>query len=193
MSKRIMFVGPSGIGKTTLARFIESKYGIPFISGSMSGLMPDTKEMHHAEFLHQECGELINKDYQLLNLRNKLFKDKEIFVTDRSYVDLAAYFIYKQSTNIPECEIDTFLGICKDLTIQQCDLLIYLPLSMYNMKEWKMEDNHKRIQNRYYQTQMSDIMGNLLTQWNISSEIEVLVVPQLEFYDRIHMIMSRLD
>lgn len=191
--KRIMFVGPSGIGKTTLAKFIETKYGIPFISGSMSDLMPDTKEMHHAEFLHQECGKLINKDYQLLNLRNKLFKDKETFVTDRSYVDLAAYFIYKQSTNIPECEVDAFLDICKDLTVQQCDLLIYLPLSMYNMKEWLMEDNKKRIINRYYQAQMSDIMGNLLTQWSTLSVIDILVVPQLDFYDRIHMIMSRLD
>lgn len=191
--KRIMFVGPSGIGKTTLAKFIETKYGIPFISGSMSDLMPDTKEMHQAEFLHQECGELINKDYQLLNLRNKLFKDKETFVTDRSYVDLAAYFIYKQSTNIPECEVDAFLDICKDLTVQQCDLLIYLPLSMYNMKGWPMEDNKKRIINRYYQAQMSDIMGNLLTQWSTLSVIDILVVPQLDFYDRIHMIMSRLD
>lgn len=191
--KRIMFVGPSGIGKTTLAKFIETKYGIPFISGSMSDLMPDTKEMYHAEFLHQEYRELINKDYQLLNLRNKLFKDKETFVTDRSYVDLAAYFIYKQSTNIPECEVDAFLDICKDLTVQQCDLLIYLRLSMYNMKEWPMEDNKKRIINRYYQTQMSCIMGNLLTQWNISNKIDILVVPQLDFYDRIHMIMSRLD
>lgn len=191
--KRIMFVGPSGIGKTTLAKFIETKYGIPFISGSMSDLMPDTKEMHHAEFLHQECRELINKDYQLLNLRNKLFKDKETFVTDRSYVDLAAYFIYKQSTNIPECEVDAFLDICKDLTVQQCDLLIYLPLSMYSMKEWPMEDNKKRIINRYYQVQMSDIMGNLLIQWSTLSVIDILVVPQLDFYDRIHMIMSRLD
>ena len=188
-----MFVGPSGIGKTTLAKFIETKYGIPFISGSMSDLMPDTKEMHHAEFLHQECGKLINNDYQLLNLRNKLFKDKETFVTDRSYVDLAAYFIYKQSTNIPECEVEAFLDICKDLTVQQCDLLIYLPLSMYNMKEWPMEDNKKRIINRYYQAQMSDIMGNLLTQWSTLSVIDILVVPQLDFYDRIHMIMSRLD
>lgn len=178
---------------TTLAQAVAKKYDIPFISGSMSDLMPDTKEMHHAEFLHQECGELINKDYQLLNLRNKLFKDKETFVTDRSYVDLAAYFIYKQSTNIPECEVDAFLDICKDLTVQQCDLLIYLPLSMYNMKEWPMEDNKKRIINRYYQTQMSDIMGNLLTQWSTLSVIDILVVPQLDFYDRIHMIMSRLD
>lgn len=29
MSKRIMFVGPSGIGKTTLAKYISEKYGLP--------------------------------------------------------------------------------------------------------------------------------------------------------------------
>ena len=36
-------------------------------------------------------------------------------------------------------------------------------------------------------------MGNLLTQWSTLSVIDILVVPQLDFYDRIHMIMSRLD
>ena len=36
-------------------------------------------------------------DFQLLNKRNRLFKDREYFVTDRSYADLAAYFWYKQS------------------------------------------------------------------------------------------------
>jgi len=62
------------------------------------------------------------------------------------------------------------------------------------MKKWPMEDNKKRIINRYYQAQMSDIMGNLLTQWSTLSVIDnILVVPQLDFYDRIHMIMSRLD
>ena len=41
--KRIMFVGPSGIGKTTLAKAVEEICGIPFISGSMSDLLPATK------------------------------------------------------------------------------------------------------------------------------------------------------
>lgn len=45
-----MFVGPSGIGKTTLAKYVAKREDLPFISGSMSDLMPDTKEMHHAEF-----------------------------------------------------------------------------------------------------------------------------------------------
>ena len=45
---RIMFAGPSGIGKTTLAKFVESIGGgddpiWPFISGSVSDLLPNTK------------------------------------------------------------------------------------------------------------------------------------------------------
>ena len=35
MSKRIMFVGPSGIGKTTLAKYVAKREDLPFISGSI--------------------------------------------------------------------------------------------------------------------------------------------------------------
>ena len=34
--KRIMLAGPSGIGKTTIAKWISEKTGIEFISGSVS-------------------------------------------------------------------------------------------------------------------------------------------------------------
>ena len=44
-----MFVGPAGIGKTTLAKYISEKYGIPFISGSMTDLLPATKDLSHIE------------------------------------------------------------------------------------------------------------------------------------------------
>ena len=43
MSKRIMFVGPSGIGKTTLAKYVAKREDLPFISGSMSDLLPATE------------------------------------------------------------------------------------------------------------------------------------------------------
>ena len=92
MSKRIMFVGPSGIGKTTLAKYISEKYGLPFISGSMTDLLPATRDLSHIEILSLGSEAMYKSDFQLLNLRNKLFKDKEEFVTDRSYTDLAAYF-----------------------------------------------------------------------------------------------------
>ena len=51
MSKRIMFVGPSGIAKTTLAKYVAKREDLPFISGSMSDLLPDTEGISHNEIL----------------------------------------------------------------------------------------------------------------------------------------------
>ena len=51
MSKRIMFVGPSGIGKTTLAKYVAKRGDLPFISGSMSDLLPATEGVSHNEIL----------------------------------------------------------------------------------------------------------------------------------------------
>lgn len=188
MSKRIMFVGPSGIGKTTLAKAVAEKYDIPFISGSMSDLLPATKDISHNEILSLGSEAMYKSDFQLLNLRNKLFKDKENFVTDRSYADLAAYFWYKQSRSIPECEMEHFFCQCQDLMESQCDLAIFLPLNLGNYHEWQMEDNKKRIMNRFFQVQISSLMSELLADW----EIPTLVIPQLDLNTRLSQIKGHL-
>ena len=161
---RIMFAGPSGIGKTTLAKFISyTLEGAPeFISGSMSNLMPDTKTTPHQDILGEDSKYLYNLDYQLLNLRNKLFQDKPEFVSDRSYLDLAAYFVYKQDKSIPQCEIEHFISICKLLLNDHCDCLIFLNLNPRWANEWTIEDNSKRICNVYFQSHMSAIMNMVL-------------------------------
>jgi nicotinamide riboside kinase len=189
MSKRIMFVGPSGIGKTTLAKAVAEKYDIPFISGSMSDLLPATKDISHNEILSLGSEAMYKSDFQLLNLRNKLFKDKENFVTDRSYADLAAYFWYKQSRSIPECEMEHFFCQCQDLMESQCDLAIFLPLNLGNYHEWQMEDNKKRIMNRFFQVQISSLMSELLADW----EIPTVCVESLDFCDRVYQIWYHID
>lgn len=152
---------------TTLAKYISEKYGLPFISGSMTDLLPATRDLSHIEILSLGSEAMYKSDFQLLNLRNKLFKDKEEFVTDRSYTDLAAYFWYKQSKSLPECEMEHFFCQCQTLMEIQCDLAIFLPLNLDNYRGWNIEENGKRILNRYFQIQISSLMSELLANWEV--------------------------
>lgn len=170
---RIMLAGPSGIGKTTFANIIARDYELEFQSGSMRTLMPDMKDVSHTDMLKEDKTVQYEKDFQLLNLRNKKFENMENYVTDRSYLDSAAYFIFKQSNFQPQCEIDHFLDLCKMLLCKQCDKLILFDFPTYMIKDWVIEDDDKRITNKYFQHMISGIMLQVLNIWgaNIREEI----------------------
>ncbi len=177
---RIMFAGPSGIGKTTLAKFVESIGGgdeplWPFISGSVSDLLPQTKDELHKDMLSHDKKELYTQDFQILNLRKKLFANQDSFVSDRSFLDSAAYFLYKQADTIPQCEMEHFLQLCKMCLCEYCDKLIVLNFTPYMVDHWIMEDNKKRIMNKYFQAEISSIMLMVLENWGavFSNQIKV--------------------
>lgn len=158
-----MFAGPSGFGKTTLAKWISEQYNIPFESGSLSDLIPQTKGVSHQDLLARDARDLYTEDFQLLTLRNKLFADKDTYVSDRSYLDSAAYFLYKQSTKQPACEVEHFFGLCSMLLAKQCDCLIFLNFLPELVNEWVTADNNKRITSNYFQVEISSIMKTTLT------------------------------
>lgn len=160
---KIMFAGPSGFGKTTLAKWISEQYNIPFESGSVSDLIPQTKEVAHKDMLARDPKELYTEDFKILNLRNKLFSNKEQFISDRSYLDSAAYFLYKQGDKQPSCEVEHFIGLCSMLLTQQCDCLVFLNFIPELVSEWVTEDNNKRITSNYFQVEISSIMNTALT------------------------------
>ena len=162
---KVQFAGPSGVGKTTLAKWFEENYQVEFVSGSISDLIPSTKEELHKDMLSHSKNELYTQDYQVLNLRNKLFSSKESYVSDRSFLDSATYFMYKQAADIPQCELEHFLDLCKKCLVEQTDLLIVIGFTPYMVKNWVMEDNNKRILNKYFQAEISYIMRYILTEW----------------------------
>lgn len=167
MKRRIQFAGPSGVGKTTLAKYLEGVGDYPFISGSVSDLLPSTKNEPHKDMLAHNKEELYKQDFQILTLRRKLFARAEVYVSDRSFLDSAAYFLYKQSDTIPQCELENFLDLCKTCLCQTCDQLIVLNFTTYLVKHWVMEDNNKRILNKYFQAQISAIMLMILDNWGV--------------------------
>lgn len=165
INRRIMFAGCSGVGKTTIAKYLADRLGIPFISGSYSDLIPETKEMPHSDMINQDAQTVFMQDMKVLNLRNKGLREEEEFVTDRSFFDSAAYFINKLSHRIRECDLEHALELCRMLLGQHCTHLIIIPFSEQFVNHWVIEDNNKRVLSKLYQYQVSLIMMGLLKLW----------------------------
>lgn len=159
-----MFAGPSGIGKTTLAKWVSEELNIPFISGSMSDILPETKDVPHIKMMDKSPTDLYNQNWQVLNLRNKLFNDKDHFVTDRSFLDVAAYSWLELDKHLQECDLEHLIKTSLQLMEEHCDLLIVLPLTLNSIGDWVMEDNGKRILNKYFQVKVSLLMTELVKQ-----------------------------
>lgn len=168
--KQLMFAGPSGVGKTTLAKYFAETYYMDYISVSYRDLLSqEDKDLNHNVLLLEDKKSLQEKDWSLLNLRNKAFK-KQIatstegigFVSDRSYLDSAAYFVSKQNRDLPPCEIEHFIATCKMLLGKQCSHLVFIPYTKQMMKDFVIEDDNKRITNKYYQFEISKLMQGIL-------------------------------
>lgn len=181
---RIMIAGPSGIGKTTIAKWISEEYNIPFISGSVSNLIPQTKDMTHSEMLSRDLDTLVKEDWQILNLRQKLFKDKPSFVSDRSFLDSAAYYWYKQMEHQPECELEHFIETCLQLTREYCDMLVMVHYEYSNIFNWEIEDNGKRLRNRFFQVAISGLMLDIFGTWDVPK----VLVASLDLEERKKML-----
>lgn len=181
MEKRIMFAGPSGIGKTTLAKMVAEQFNIPFISGSYSDLVEETKDLRHEKMIDQSSTTIQEQDYKLISLRHQAYKSSNEFVSDRSYFDSMAYWINKLSHKTSQCTTNDFLGLCETLLFKECTHLIVMPYSMYVWRHWgKIEDNKKRITNGWYQFQITKVMDGLLEYLHYSK-----VETSFGFYDGI--------
>lgn len=161
---KIMITGCSGVGKTTLAKWISETCEIPFISGSYSDLVPSTREETHQSMITKDPNVIRKQDMDLVRGRSVSLKDSTTYVTDRCYIDSMAYWINKLSHHTTTCDTNEFLDICNTLLSTQCNMVIYIPYTGLYHIEWAMEDNKKRVLNEWYQSQITAIMDYLLRE-----------------------------
>lgn len=150
---KIFIAGPSGMGKTTLAKWVSTEFDIPFISTSSKGLWKKYMINSHTELIQMAMkspGKGYKFQSELLDIREKLIDTNKHFITDRSIVDNLVYYLMQVSPFVEEKLTLEYIDRCKTLLNPrwQClDLLIHIP---YNNK-MRLEDDGFRIPNRVFQ------------------------------------------
>lgn len=211
-TRKVMFLGASGTGKTTLAKMASEKLGIPFISSSLSDLSPETKEEHHKIMMEKSS---FRQEMKFLSLRYKhIASQNGSFITDRSFIDNLAYMLLKLGKEIAECDFDTFRDtVVKCFEEAGITHVVYIPvtLDMINVG-WEVEDNNKRILNPYFQYMVSSIMTGIIPllgewdqrgAWDVKHDstyqifretgLKLLVLEEFDIQKRINLINSFLS
>lgn len=103
MSRRIFICGPSGTGKTTLAKVLEEYYELgKFVSGSSKALWDKYGIKCHRDIIERTVMDPkwgFDFQMELLDLRISLFEvnDDINIISDRSLVDNVIYFTLQNS------------------------------------------------------------------------------------------------
>lgn len=167
MYNKIVFTGPSGTGKTTWAKHIEAKFGIPYISLSGSSLWAKYGIRTHTEVIVRSIQDPqwgFQYEMELLKLRHKVYKENERFVSDRSSICNAVYALLHVSFALSKAQMDDLLGLALELHAE-VDLTIYLP----PIEGIDQDNDPKRALNPHYQITTDAVFERAIKDFFISN------------------------
>ncbi len=172
---KIAFTGSSSTGKTTLAkRLMESQQFIglvgEFITEDARSLL---KSLGHASVDDMSRKEM--RKFQECYFEQKSVNEanRENYLVDRSFVDVAAYWLIRDGFDLPLSKQKEFEGKCRKLA-ENYDLHIHFPFGQipFDSDGYRSEDQgfHSRIAEKIY---------DLLQDWGLkfisieSSDLEL--------------------
>lgn len=162
---RVQITGPSGTGKTTLAKIISDELNIPFISTSAKEVWPNFGINKHSDVFDLSIPKF--KEYQEAINDNRVTNLHGInsFISDRSVgIDSIAYFFDHLAGRLSKVELDIFKSEVITDMLSVTDAIIYLPYN-FDLQSIPINDG-KRITNQYYQEKMTlifDYVINMLS------------------------------
>lgn len=169
---RVAFTGPSGAGKTTLVKFINETYGLPWLNGSSGDLktVSDTRRLTrdglvqgrgHLEVIksgHANPAAAWTNQLCVLTRRNDLVNSNGDYVTDRCPMDNIVYMLTQTSMYRDPKEIETFINMAAKHMMCLTHVIQLKPLG------W-VEDNGSRIPNIYYQNMIDAVFCRVIEQY----------------------------
>ena len=82
--------------------------------------------------------------------------------------------IQKLSHRLPTCDVEDFIEKCRVLTLLQCKNVVYLPYTVEHFTKWNIEDNGKRVLNKFYQAEVSALIDWLLDEYWACEVVKVI-------------------
>jgi predicted ATPase len=158
----IGLAGSSGVGKTTLAKSVAEKTGIPFVPSqtrpayAVYGFLPEMKMTHTEKMKVQHLIlDMAETDYRSVN---------GLFITDRTPMDFAAHVLAEATaTNLNDeetAEMMEYINRCYKMTNLYFSSLIFIQPAI------KMVSESGRTSNAAYVEHINLIMLGLITDPN---------------------------
>jgi nicotinamide riboside kinase len=179
---RVALTGTSSTGKTTLAQAlrIEPALGNLVFVGSISREL--LREMGCRSMDVMTRQEM--RDFQLAYLDRKLALESDLdsYITERSTVDVAAYWIVRDAFDLPKSQRDGYLRICREHA-KRYDVHFYLPFGLIGF-----EFDGYRSENIEFHKQIDEQIRTFLDGW----KLRYVVLDVLSLNERVARVIKHI-
>jgi predicted ATPase len=162
MNFRIGLAGAAGTGKSTLARMISEKMGLPLLaSKAVTQEVLDKDGYDYGSGIHIERF-LANSDRQvkLVTMTFQAQGSQSSFVTDRTAIDLAAYALCELHNSDP-ATLKRLFDKCRS------SVGIYSHIFLCPWLDKPVNDNRRRTLNPWYQLLIHIIEEGIASEWGV--------------------------
>lgn len=153
---KIAFTGAGGTGKTTLAKYIADKWGIPYVGSVSREVMKEMGVESEMAQEHMTDSELLALQQGIYKRRNAKLASLDSYVTDRCALDNYIYGLRRCGSALTEpIRAEWERGAVEDLYAQ--DLVFHTPIGLF-----KTEDDGVRVTDLSHQHLMDAAMYGFL-------------------------------
>jgi nicotinamide riboside kinase len=160
---KIALTGASSTGKTTLADSLMKEPGFrqqvdDFLTTNARGLL---ERMGHKSMDRMRRDELLQFQREYLALKQQMEGERDRYLTDRSFVDVAAYWLRRDAIELGPEQREELVEVCR-VAAQRYDLHVYCPFGVVEFKP----DGYRSEDLRHHR-EIGEQIASFLSEWGV--------------------------